>query len=101
MKETTRQLVLLFGILSLLTSSYIVVTVSGDDPNSGDNMSQVEDNINEQNKTIQNNTGQNSNFTDSSNEEEPEGLIGKSIRGFKILIEDIGRAMQLLWSTES
>ena len=99
MKETTRQIVLLFGVLTLLTSSYIVVNVAGN-TNTGDTEPQVNDSVNDQNTSLQNDTDPSESSTGDSSEEESEGLIGNSIRGFQILIEDMGRAVQFLSSTE-
>ncbi|WP_414837491.1 hypothetical protein ACK3SF_04440 [Candidatus Nanosalina sp. VS9-1] len=89
MKETTRQLVLLFGVLTLLTSSYVVISLADEPADPGndrppENITQPDD------QQQMNNTG----------DDDPEGLIERSIRGFELLIGDVGETMSFL-STDS
>lgn len=77
MKETTRQLILLFGVLTLLTSSVVVINMA----DTGE--PEEPEDVNE--------TGAN----ESYNATEPDTLIGKSIRGYQIMIKDMKDAMGL------
>ena len=108
MKETTRQIVLLFGILTLLTSSYIVVSMA-DNTDSNDVEQPTTPEINNSNNITQNSTMpdepiQNdpaqTNSTGEASSGESRGLIENAIRGVNILINDMGETMAIL-STES
>jgi hypothetical protein len=81
MKETTRQLILLFGVLTLLTSSVVVINMA--DTGASEEPEEV------------NETGVN----ESYNATEPDTLIGKSIRGYQIMVEDMKKAMGLASDT--
>lgn len=89
MKEVTRQLILLVGILTLLTSALVTVNMAGNDTESPSNTEDVQNSPEPVNNTTtvveENNTTENSN----SNESEPTGLIGQSIHGFELMWEDI------------
>lgn len=81
MKETTRQLILLFGVLTLLTSSVVVINMA----DTGETKKPKE--VNE--------TGVN----ESYNATEPDTLIGKSIRGYQIMVQDVKKGMGLVSDT--
>jgi hypothetical protein len=89
LKETTRQIVLLFGVLTLLTSSYVVVSMAdGPEDQSSDN---TPENITQPKNDSQ---------MKDTEENNPKSLIGKSIRGFELMMDDIVETMSFL-STDS
>lgn len=94
MNESTRYAVLLFGVLTLITSSYLAINLADtpvDSSANGDeplpvNESPGEDEI-DQNETE---------ALPPSERPEPDSFIGKSIRGFQIMFEDMGRAFEII-----
>jgi hypothetical protein len=81
MKETTRQLILLFGVLTLLTSSVVVINMA----DTGE--PEEPEDVNE------------SRANESYNATEPDTLIGNSVRGYQIMIRDMQKAMGLASDT--
>lgn len=97
MKDTTRYAVLLFGVLTLLTSSYMVINLA-DSPSDAEVNGEPPENINE---TV-NGEEISQNETETlppSERPEPDTLIGKSIRGFQIMFEDIGKGLEIISDT--
>jgi hypothetical protein len=96
MKETTRQLILLIGVLAMLTSGLVAFNISRtSNPDQGD--STEVDQPMEANDSVMNDTDMNETDTvEKSNEssgnetsEKPQGIIEQSIRGFEILFRDM------------
>jgi hypothetical protein len=75
MKETTRQVVLLVGVLSLLTSALVVVNFSQA------TSQPASDQVNETDNQTQEQT--------SPEEKDPDTVVGQSIRGWQMLYNDI------------
>lgn len=98
MKESTRYALLLFAVLTFITSSYIAINTLGEstEPKPSDTENEINNTVQEINET--NNTEENSekasNRTD--NNEEPEGIIEKSLHGLSLLFSDIGEGMKIL-----
>ena len=98
MKETTRYAVLLFAVLTFITSSYIAInTLSTDAGPETDNMN---NDVNEPPQEL-NETDVNTSETDqvsgeNSGQEEADGIIGKAVNGFRLLFTDIGEGIKIL-----
>ena len=89
MKETTRQLVLLMGVLTLLTSALVIVNYSNNQNSSK---------VSPENPTPVNNTENNSTESDQdtggSESGESQTLVGQSISGWQALYNDIQVTME-------
>jgi len=104
MKESTRYALLLFSVLTFITSSYIAINALSDESGPEqdereENISETEEIINETddvNDTENNSSNINSTDETSDNEEEPEGILGKAVSGFKLLFSDIGEGAQII-----
>jgi|GEM_PF-2033664 len=110
MKESTRYALLLYFVLTFITSSYIAINALGGpaEPEQSERENEVNNTvpeINETNNSTNNSTDNTSeasvNETDNgetseNNSEEPEGLIGKSVQGFKLLFSDLGEGIEIL-----
>jgi len=99
MKETTRQLILLLGVLTLLTATLVTVNTAGDEETPEDTApvkdnSTIEEPVNESSE-------ENVSDEPSGNRTEPEGLIGQSIRGFELMWRDIKTATGAISSSSS
>ncbi len=95
MKETTRYAVLLFGVLTLLTSSYLAINLA-DTPSEAASNGEAPQQINDTEEIGENE----SETVPPSERPEPETLIGRSIRGFQIMFEDIQRASDIFADSE-
>lgn len=100
MKETTRQLILLVGVLTLLTATLVTVNTarnseSPEDTDSVNNNSTVEEPV-EKNNSVEENMSKES----SGNSTEPKGIIGQSIKGFKLMWQDMQTATGALGGSE-
>lgn len=112
MNENTRYALLLFAVLTFITSSFIAINALSNE--SGETTQDQGQELNESNQAV-NETGQTVNETDNtavnstdsstgdgqSSEEnesdgEPEGLIGKAVGGFELLFSDIGEGIEIL-----
>lgn len=94
MKETTRYAVLLFSVLTLITSSYLAINLADTSTETASSVEEpepVNDTV-EDDQTVQNETE----ALPPSERPEPDSLIGKSIRGFQIIIEDMRKASGIL-----
>ena len=106
MNETTRYAVLLFAILTFITSSYIAINALGgpaepEQPERENEINNTVPEINETNNSTDNTSEASNNETDNgetveNKDEEPEGLIGKSVEGFKLLFSDLGEGIEIL-----
>lgn len=100
MKETTRQLVLLLGVLTLLTSTLVLVNYernSSTSENSNINTSQPVEN---ENNSLLNgsDTERPSNFNNSKDSNESKSLITQAIEGNKQLYSDLKAGVNALLS---
>lgn len=89
MRETTRQLVLLMGVLTLLTSALVIVNYSNN---------QNPSNVSPEDPTPVNNTENNKTSpetdTGGSESDESQTLVGQSISGWRALYNDIQVTME-------
>lgn len=101
MKEVTRQLILLVGVLTLLTSALVTVNMVGSDTESPDDTEEVQNNPEPVNNTTtvvkENSTDENSNSTGNKS----RGLIAQSIHGFELMWEDIQTTTGAISSSDS
>lgn len=104
MKETTRQLILLIGILTLLTSGLVAFNISRTsgttdqspepDTSQGQDVNTTETPKDDIPTTGENDTGnQTGNETSESQEDEPQGIIQQSIKGFQLMFRDMRTTM--------
>jgi len=92
MKETTRQLILLVGVLTLLTATLVTVNTTRNQE-APEDTTPVNDNSTSE-EPVEDNSSAEENVSEepSGNSTEPQGLIGQSIRGFELMWRDIQTA---------
>ncbi len=89
MKETTRQLILLMGVLTLLTNALVIVNYS----NNQDTSTSPSENPKPVNNT-ENDSGQETPEDSGSGSGESQTLVGQSISGWQALYKDIQVTME-------
>lgn len=98
MKEITRYAVLLFGVVTLITSSYIAINLA-DEPDTGQTGEPAispSPEINDSDSDNIDNTSNNSVSQDSDELDDPEGLLEKSIYGFRMMFQDMEKGLEIL-----
>lgn len=97
MKETTRQLILLVGVLTLLTATLVTVNTARNNESPEDTTPVNNNSTVEENNSVEENISDDS----SGNSTEPTGIIGQSIKGFELMWRDIQAATGALGGSDS